>query len=97
MKKRKEEIEKTQDNKNDIMKILEEIEKSIPIETSLECAEYRKSITRGIAVTEKETTITFKSAPDKTFTEAFSVPSLVLFDSFDRLVHDNEEDIKNMI
>lgn len=96
MKKRKEEIEKTQDNKNDIMKILEEIEKSIPIETSLECAEYRKSITRGIAVTEKETTITFKSAPDKTFTEAFSVPSLVLFDSFDRLVHDNEEDIKNM-
>ena len=96
MRKRKEEIEKTEDNKNDLLKILEEIEKSIPIETQLECTEYRKSVSRGIAVTEKETTVTFKSIPDKSFTEAFSVPSLILFDSFDRLVHDNEEDIANM-
>ena len=77
MRKRKEEIEKTEDNKNDLLKILEEIEKSIPIETQLECAEYRKSVSRGIAVTEKETTVTFKSIPDKSFTEAFSVPSLI--------------------
>lgn len=64
------------------------------LETELICKEYRASISSGIAVERNVTDITFDSIPlekDK----AFSAPSIILFDSYDKLVQTTQESINS--
>ncbi len=63
------------------------------VEKELTCHTYRDFITMGIPVTGKITKIRFNSSPVEDPTNPFSAPSIVLFDSYDRRVHDNKKAI----
>ncbi len=56
------------------------------------CKEYRDSIKERIIVDTNTVTIHFRCDPDKDAN--FSMPSLILYDSFDSRVHNNERTIK---
>ena len=64
------------------------------LETHLICGEYRENITPGIAIDSSITRITFECEHDKNSGAAFSEPAVILFDSYDRRVHDNEKSIE---
>ncbi len=64
------------------------------METELICKDYRETISSGIVVERNVTNITFDSIPlekDK----AFSAPSIILFDSYDRQVQTTQESINS--
>ncbi len=63
------------------------------VEKEIECTAYRERITKGIEISENVTKVTFscRATGEK---GSFSAPSIVLFDAFDRRVHDNERSIK---
>ena len=63
------------------------------VEKELTCHAYRDFISMGIPVTGKITKIRFDSSTVEDPTNAFSAPSIVLFDSYDRRVHDNKKAI----
>ena len=63
-----------------------------PLESEISCKEYRSSITVGIPVVRNFTDISFKCSPNAE-AGAFSAPSLVLFDSYDRRSHANQKAI----
>ncbi len=63
------------------------------VEKSLVCKEYRDSISLGIPVTNNITNIRFVCDLAKDTSLGFSAPSVILFDSYDRRVHDNEKAI----
>ncbi|WP_242826434.1 HD-GYP domain-containing protein [Butyrivibrio sp. VCB2001] len=63
------------------------------VEKELTCHTYRDFITMGIPITGKITKIRFNSSQVEDPTNAFSVPSIILFDSYDRRVHDNKKSI----
>ncbi len=63
------------------------------VEKELTCHTYRDFITMGIPVTGSITKIRFNSSPVEDPTNAFSAPSIILFDSYDRRVHDNKKAI----
>ncbi len=54
----------------------------------LECGEYRKSISKGVDITQEIIRITFSCTCDED-SEKRGGPSLVLYDSFDSRVHDS--------
>ena len=64
------------------------------LEKSLNCGKYRDAFTSGIRIRDNKIKITFESERE-TGVEGFSAPSLILFDSFDRLVHDNAKAIED--
>ena len=78
------------------------VEENDEIESSLSCRQYRENISVGIPVVEKIVSITFngekntdgEEVASEVSTEVFSAPSLVLFDSFDRRVHEDEKNIE---
>lgn len=64
------------------------------METELICKDYRETISSGIVVERNVTNITFDSIPlekDK----AFSAPSIILFDSYDKQVQTTQESINS--
>lgn len=63
-------------------------EEEAVIQKELECKDYRDSITNGIFIDGQVKEITFEcvSAGKE---KAFSAPSIILFDSYDKRVHDN--------
>ena len=63
------------------------------VEKELTCHTYRDFITMGIPITGKITKIRFNSSQVEDPTNAFSAPSIILFDSYDRRVHDNKKSI----
>ena len=63
------------------------------VEKELTCHTYRDFITMGIPITGKITKIRFNSSRVEDPTNAFSAPSIILFDSYDRRVHDNKKSI----
>ena len=65
----------------------------MPVETEYICESYRERVSAGIPIEETVTKICFTSEvldPDG----AFSGPSVILFDSYDRHIHDNAKAIK---
>lgn len=66
---------------------------SVNIESELTVGDYRSAITAGVPVSESTRRITFKCVPSADAEGGFSAPSIILFDSFDRHVHDNERSI----
>lgn len=62
------------------------------LEKEITCKSYREHITLGIPVLQNIGSISFKSSPLDS-TAAFSSPSIVLYDSYDALVHDAQEEI----
>lgn len=63
------------------------------VENELSCDEYRDNISTGIPIDNNFTRITFECESESN-EHKFSAPSLILFDSYDRRVHDNEKSIQ---
>lgn len=76
--------EREQENFNDRMQL----------ETEIKCGEYRENITAGIPVESDVVSVVFESSPVRHDDDEFSAPSIILFDSYDRCVHNNERAIK---
>ncbi len=64
------------------------------VEKKLVCGQYRDAISLGIPITSNITVIRFECELDYEFSEGFSAPSIILFDSYDRRVHDNAKSIE---
>ena len=64
------------------------------VETELSCKVYRDQITAGIPITRNITRITFECECRTDDAHVFSAPSVILFDSYDRRVHDNQKAIE---
>lgn len=70
-----------------------EKEESIQVETQLRCNKYKETVSVGIPITRETTRISFATEETKSGEETFSAPSILLFDSYDRHVHDNPQAI----
>ena len=64
------------------------------IENELQCRHYRESITVGVPVVEAYTNISFDCIPTNYGADEFSAPAIVLFDSYDRRIHDKPNEIE---
>ncbi len=64
------------------------------IESEITCKDYRENVTCGIHVTENEKVIHFFCEKMPSKENACSAPSIILFDSYDKHVHDNDKAIK---
>ena len=72
-----------------------EVVKELAGKSDLVCNEYRENISEGIIVNNEITHVRLKSAPLSDDDDSFGIPSLVLFDSLDGRVHDDEKVIKD--
>ncbi len=64
------------------------------VEKELSCKEYKSSVSLGIPVTGVITEITFNCTLMEDSPSGFSAPSVILFDAFDRRVHDDAKAIR---
>lgn len=71
----------------------EEIRESREIEKEISCRKYKSVVTTGIPVEEDVIRISFECKEDKKHENDFSSPSIILFDSYDRHIHDNTKAI----
>ncbi len=63
-----------------------------PLETEISCKNYREKVSVGIPIQSRFTEVSFrftKTAQEKDF----SLPAIILFDSFDKKVHDTQKSI----
>ena len=63
----------------------------VTVEESLSCGKYRDAVTAGIRVNHNKVKVSFKCSEQK---DKHSAPSLILFDSYDKRVHDNARSIE---
>lgn len=63
------------------------------VEAELSCREYRSAISLGIPILQNYTNISFRCTPENQL-NIFSAPSVILFDSYDKHVHDNLKSIE---
>ncbi|MCR5701773.1 MAG: HD domain-containing protein [Lachnospiraceae bacterium] len=61
--------------------------------TELHCEEYRDTISSGIEIDREKVKISFECEPSKESEGAYSAPSIILFESFDKRVHNNAKTI----
>ncbi len=66
----------------------------LELQDHLSCNEYREEVTVGIPLGTEAIQIMFTCKPKNTATGQFSSPSIILFDSYDRQVHDNKKAIE---
>lgn len=66
----------------------------VQVETELSCGRYREKVSVGIPVTKEITKISFRAEEIGGDGSGFSAPSIILFDSYDRHVHDNPKAIE---
>ena len=64
------------------------------IESELNCKHYRENVTVGVPVVEEYTNISFDYIPTNYGEGEFSAPSIILFDSYDRRVHEKPSEIE---
>ena len=57
---------------------------------------YKQQVSDGIRISGEYVKIRFETCPDEGADPAISIPALILFDSYDRCVHTNERNIKNL-
>ncbi len=62
----------------------------------MRCVEYRGEVSEGIAVTQEITDIHIKFIPDKNLKGEKASASIILFDSLDERVHDEENIVRDM-
>ena len=67
-------------------------EENYTVENEVTCDEYRTNVSVGIPVLQSEVCISFYATLQDT---GFSAPSIILFDSFDRRVHTDEQLIED--
>lgn len=85
---------------NAMIKIIDEDnadidEKSIArIENEFTCKEYREHVSSAVMVDSFLTVIEFDCEEKKDSNDEYSMPSVILFDSFDRRIHNNEKSIE---
>ena len=72
---------------------MDDTEKEFEVENEIICNEYREQITSGIPVEREVVRISFDCAFNSNSIVDFTVPSIILFDSFDRRVHKDEKTI----
>ena len=72
----------------------EDKKKALLIQSEIDCGKYRESVTNGIPVTEEEILIYFVCENTAENEKDFSAPSIILFDSYDRHVHEDKKTIK---
>ena len=77
------------------MKEREEV-KELSGRNEINCGEYRDEISEGILITRNFTKIKLKSLPEEGSNNKKYLPSLILFDSLDGRVHDEERTIRSM-
>ena len=65
------------------------------VEKELTCGDYRKDVSLGIPIGGIMTKISFECELVDAGEGTFSAPSIILFDSFDRRVHNNEKSIES--
>ena len=70
--------------------------KELAGKNELVCEEYREEISEGFHVGKNITTISLTSMPDDADEPERNIPSMVLFDSLDGRVHDDEKTIKDL-
>ena len=63
------------------------------IEEEIVCHNYRQSITKGMRIEDHITRITLKSHPEEEDARGFFIPAVIIFDSLDGRVHDNDKAI----
>ena len=63
-------------------------------EKNLEFGPYRETVSRGILIEQNVKKISFHCVEHNDSPSGFSAPSIILFDSYDRIVHRDEEMIK---
>ena len=78
------------------MKEKEDI-KELAGKDGLICDEYRSALSEGIIVTDEITHIKLVNTPDGKHPAESGMPSIVLFDSLDARIHDNEKDISRLL
>ena len=78
------------------MKEKEDI-KELAGKSGLNCDEYRTAVSEGIIVTDEITHIRLVNTPDGKHPAESCMPSIVLFDSLDARIHDNEKDISRLL
>ncbi|ETP72362.1 HD-GYP domain-containing protein [Lachnospiraceae bacterium JC7] len=66
----------------------------LDLEKEIRCGTYREKITAGIPIMNDESIIRFRCEPDPENSGSYSTPSLIIFDAFDRHVHDNRKSIE---
>ena len=64
------------------------------IETELSCATYRENTTAGIPIESDITRVTFECECLTDSEHPFSAPAVILFDSYDGRIHDNDKAIE---
>ncbi len=64
------------------------------VEKELTCKEYKKNVALGIPVGGNITKITFNCKLQENSPNGFSAPSIILFDSFDRRIHEDKKAIE---
>lgn len=72
---------------------MDDTEKEFEVENEIICNEYREQITSGIPVEREVVRVSFDCAFNSNSVVDFSVPSIILFDSYDRRVHKDEKTI----
>ena len=63
------------------------------IEKELDCKKYRDKISTGIPIDTMATSISFNCVSQKRRPEDFSMPSIIVFDSYDKRVHSHQRSI----
>ncbi len=71
-----------------------EKENALSLEKEIVCKNYREQVTTGIPVEQAIKKISFKCEKVKDPTNGFSAPSIVLFDSYDGRIHNNEKAVQ---
>ncbi len=76
---------------------VEEADKSdITVVNRMHFDNYKEQVSDGIRVTGEYLKLRFESRPDVGYERKNALPTVILFDSFDRCVHRNERTIKNL-
>ena len=70
--------------------------KELAGKNELKCTGYREEISEGILITNCINTIRMSSTPDEGGSNGTNIPSLIVFDSLDGRVHDEEKTIKDL-
>ncbi len=78
------------------MKEKEEV-KELAGKNELYCDEYRSATSEGIIVTKEITRIKLTSTPKEGFPADKSIPSVILFDSLDARIHDDDKNIARLL
>ena len=78
------------------MKEKEEV-KELAGKNELTCEEYRSEVSEGIITTSEITRIKLTNTPKEGYPEALCMPSIILFDSLDGRIHDDEKNIARLL